>query len=121
MLPRWLMFLLVAICSIGDAAVIYALNTHSEFLTTMRKAGQRPVVIKFATPHCPACVVMDPVFKRLAGEYHSQMDFGEVNMQINQESHLHYHIQSVPTFIFFINGAVHHKESITDEGTLRLW
>lgn len=121
MLPRWLLCC-AALCFTSDAAaVIHALNTHAELQSMVGRSGQKPVLIKFATPHCPACLVMDPVFKRLVQEYHAQLDFGEVNILINQEAQWSYSIQSVPTFIFFINGAVHQRVTVADERTLRMW
>jgi thioredoxin-disulfide reductase len=61
------------------------------------------------------------VFKRVAQEYNAQVDFGEVNVLVNQESQFMYNIRSVPTLIFFLNGKVQQQGSITDEMALRKW
>jgi thiol-disulfide isomerase/thioredoxin/NADH dehydrogenase FAD-containing subunit len=122
MFPQWYTFFCwVALCFTSDAQVIHHLNTHAEFLSMIGSAGQRPVVIKFSTPHCPACVVMQSVFQRVAQEYYGQVIFGDVNMLYNQQSHLNFNIQSIPAFTFFINGALHNQGTITDESTLRMW
>src|SRR5688500_6293560 len=66
------------------------------------------VVIDFWAEWCPPCKIMSPLFEELSEEmeyvYFASMDADAYPKLVSS-----YEIQSIPTFLFFKNGAIVHR------------
>lgn len=66
--------------------------------------GERPVIVMFYGPACQFCRVMEPYFRKYAGEYRESVLFARLNIEANQWIAERYGVRSTPTFKFFCSG-----------------
>ena len=65
--------------------------------------GGRPLVIAFTAEWCPTCKKMKPVYEKL-GPLYPELDFRKVDVDDNHPSGQAAGIDSMPTFIVYMNG-----------------
>jgi len=71
--------------------------------------GNKPVVIDFWAEWCGPCRMIAPTIEELAGEYSDKAVIGKMNVDENDEIPGEYGIRSIPTVLFFKNGALQDK------------
>ena len=81
------------------------LNDTQTYETFMKNEKS---IIKFSTPWCGPCKILDPVFDRLDIEF-SEVEFGKVDIEENSILQEVYDLRSVPTLIFFKDGEEIHR------------
>ena len=64
-----------------------------------------PMVIDCYSDWCPACSEMKPAFEKLALEYGNKCVFAKVRTDEDLELAYGFQIDSIPTFLFFAQGA----------------
>ncbi|XP_003747944.1 thioredoxin-like [Galendromus occidentalis] len=85
--------------------MVYTLvNEKDEFNDKIRTAGDKLVVVDFFATWCGPCKQAEPIFKRISEQY-SDVIFLKVDVDENEDAATEYEIASLPTFIFFKNGA----------------
>ena len=93
--------------------------THrSDLAPTYRKALKtwRPVILYFASEHCPACESAGPVFRKIAAPYRLRANIYMLN---TRESPRHPLVTGTPTVLFYKNGRLVKKlKGIGTEETL---
>ena len=93
-------------------------NTISNLAPVYRKALKtwRPVILYFASEHCPACESAGPVFRKIAAPYRLRANIYMLN---TRESPRHPLVTGTPTVLFYKNGKLLKKlKGIGTEETL---
>lgn len=81
-----------------------------------------PVMVDFYADWCGPCQQAAPVIDKLAGEYQDKLTIGKLDVDANQQTAGKYGVMSIPTVIFFKDGAEVERMSGFggEEGYLRL-
>ncbi len=61
-------------------------------------------VVDFSATWCGPCIMLGPIFEKVANEYADKVDFFKVDIDEAQNLAINLGIQAVPTIIFFKNG-----------------
>ena len=73
----------------------------SEILNT-----DKPVLVDFWATWCGPCRALAPVIEELAAEYEGKAVIGKCNVDDNEDLPVNFGIRSIPTLLFFKNGAL---------------
>jgi thioredoxin 1 len=87
--------------------------------------SSRPVVVDFWAEWCAPCRPVARILAELADEFDGQLVLAKINSDENPETTLAYRVMSMPTLLFFRDGAVqrsmvgarpksHFKQALTD-------
>lgn len=95
-----------------DLVQVTEISSPAE-ITALTKS-KKPMVIKFYTSWCPACIQAKTIFPSIAQHFVGKVDFYSINLEnhevvqeaekegINKDP-----IEAIPTFVFLQNGKVH--------------
>jgi thioredoxin 1 len=86
----------------GHAALAFtSANFKQEVLSSTL-----PVLVDFTATWCGPCQRLAPIIESLAVKYAGKVKIGKVDADANQDLILEYGIESVPTLLFFKQGAI---------------
>eukprot|EP00532_Pseudo-nitzschia_australis_P008858 CAMPEP_0168177370 /NCGR_PEP_ID=MMETSP0139_2-20121125/8408_1 /TAXON_ID=44445 /ORGANISM="Pseudo-nitzschia australis, Strain 10249 10 AB" /LENGTH=146 /DNA_ID=CAMNT_0008096397 /DNA_START=336 /DNA_END=776 /DNA_ORIENTATION=+ len=74
-------------------------------------------VLYFTAQWCPPCKAIKPFYEELSDKY-TDVAFGKIDIDDNQDAAMEYKISSVPTFIFFHGKEKHGQFSGADQAQL---
>jgi len=75
--------------------------------TFQAEVEQHPglVVVDFWAEWCGPCRAVAPVLEQLASEYAGKLKVVKVDVDANQQTSMRFNVRSIPTLMFFKNGA----------------
>ncbi|MFA5828883.1 MAG: thioredoxin [Candidatus Gracilibacteria bacterium] len=82
--------------------------TDANFEAEVMKA-KGLVLVDFFAVWCGPCKMMAPAIEKLAEAYKGKVKIGKMDVDENQAVSGHFEIQSIPTLIFFQDGAMVEK------------
>jgi thioredoxin 1 len=77
--------------------------SEKDFSKIINSKKENLVIIDFFAEWCMPCVMMAPVFARLAEKY-SQVKFAKINVDDAPKLSQEYEISSIPCIVFFKDG-----------------
>lgn len=84
---------------------VYLVN-ETRFKSEVLNAVQ-PVVVDFWAESCAHCQAIAPLLEEIRVETQGLVKVVRVNVDKNPALAGHYHVETVPTLIYFANGLVH--------------
>src|SRR5262245_4947374 len=82
--------------------------TDSNFADEVLSASQ-PVLVDFWAPWCPPCRQISPMIEQLAQENLGSIKIGKLNIDESPQAARDYHVENIPTLLFFKDGQVVNK------------
>lgn len=73
--------------------------------------SKNPVVVDFYASWCGPCTRMSPIFDEVSREMGTSCTMVKVNIDEDRDLAIKYGVSSIPTLLFFKNGAVVAKET----------
>jgi len=81
---------------------------EQSFETEVLKANV-PVVVDFWAPWCGPCKMLAPVLEEISTETAGRAKVVKVNIQDYPELARQYHVEAIPTLLFFVEGEVRER------------
>lgn len=82
------------------------LEINDENFETEVLNADGPVLVDFWAPWCGPCKAIGPIIEDLSTSFNGKIKFTKCNVDDNPASPGKYGVRSIPTLIFFKNGAV---------------
>jgi thioredoxin 1 len=67
------------------------------------------VIVNFSAELSDACKIQDPEFEAISEEYHNKVTFVKLRLSVQNELTNQWHVDNVPTLIFFKGGNEVHR------------
>jgi len=67
------------------------------------------VIVNFSAERSNACQIQDPEFEAISKEYHNKATFAKLCLSEQNELTNQWHVDNVPTLIFFKGGSEIHR------------
>lgn len=80
------------------------LELTDENFDSIVSSSKQLVVVDFWAPWCGPCMIMAPIFERLANKFKGRVLMAKVNVDENMEIPQRFNIYGIPTFVFIKDG-----------------
>lgn len=84
--------------------------TQDSFASTLKDAGDKPVLVDFFAEWCGPCKMAAPIIDSLAEKYEGKAIVAKVDVDANRELAMDHAVMSIPTVMVFKNGEVVNKQ-----------
>ena len=92
--------------------------TDSEFESTILQSD-KPALVDFWAAWCAPCRAIAPIVAEIADEYGDRVVVAKLDVDSSRDTAVKYGIQSIPTLLFFKDGALEEKIlGLTDKKTI---
>ena len=89
---------------LGECVIMLSDLTDKDFEQEVIKSDL-PVLIDLWAPWCGPCRMIAPVVESLSKKYSGKLKFFRLNIDENPQTPSRYRVMSIPTLMFFKNGA----------------
>ena len=79
--------------------------TDANFATEVL-ASDKPIMVDFWAEWCGPCRAVSPILDQIATEHAEKIDVVKLNVDLNPDTAMKYHITSIPTMKVFKGGEV---------------
>ena len=83
--------------------------TKENFESVVLK-NEVPVLVDFWGTWCGPCKMFGPIIEELSDELEGKVVFGKLNVDLQPELAMEFHVMSIPTLILFKNGEIANKK-----------
>ena len=83
--------------------------TKENFESVVLK-NELPVLVDFWATWCVPCKMIGPIIEELSDELEGKVVFGKLNVDLQPELAMEFHVMSIPTLILFKNGEIANKK-----------
>ena len=83
--------------------------TKENFESVVLK-NELPVLVDFSATWCGPCKMIGPIIEELSDELEGKVVFSKLNVDLQPELAMEFHVMSIPTLILFKNGEIANKK-----------
>ena len=91
----------------GGIKVIKELDKKS--FEELLEKKDKLIIIDFFAKWCMPCKMFSPIFEKISQQY-TEVEFGKIDIDLNEEIVSKYSIEGVPTIVFIKNGILINQE-----------
>lgn len=92
----------------ADSTASFSTISNQDFAEKVLQAPQM-VIVNFSSVGSSACQIFEPEFAAICQEYQDRVTFVQVEVDGNEELIQRYHIEGIPTLLFFKDGQEIHR------------